>query len=160
MFEFTMPKYYSDNRNAPLIVVWYDLLSIPYSLRPKLNYQYYNITLMDVGKGQEFGINDIWYNFKNVIIAIGIFLSSIIVCAIITCLFVKKKNKNRNEYMLKTYNLRTAYHQNIENEILPKIYAQNKSKFRCKTWSMVINCIYCKINIYGSIYIIICLVSF
>ena len=43
--------------------------------------------------------------------------------------------------MLKTYNLRTAYKQNRENEIVPKKYAKNKSKFKCKRhgpWLLIV----------------------
>ena len=34
--------------------------------------------------------------------------------------------------MLKTYNLKAVYRQNMESQILPKKHAENKSKFKCK----------------------------
>ena len=91
MFEFTMPKRYGDNRDNPLIVVWYDLLSIPYSIRPTLDYEYYNMTLMDVGKGREFGISELWNHFKPALIGAAILIASFIVISLIACLVAGEK---------------------------------------------------------------------
>lgn len=131
MFQWTMPKTYADNRNAPLVVVWYDLLSIPYSIRPTLEYTPRNLTLIDVGRGTEFGVEDIWTNFKDAFIGIGIILGAFVVASSIGCCVAKEK-QSKQELLLKTYNLRTAYRQDRENEIVPEMHAMKDNKFSCQ----------------------------
>lgn len=117
LFQWTMPKMFADNRVAPLVVVFYDLLSIPYAMRPSLDYSPSNLTLIDVGKGSEFGVHQIWTTFKPALIGAGILMAVFVVVSIIACLVAEKK-QSRDELLLKTYNLRTgppnlSIHQSI-----------------------------------------------
>ena len=140
MFEWTMPKSYADNRVAPLVVVWYDLLSIPYAIRPSLEYEPSNLTLIDVGRGSEFGVHEIWTTFKPALLGAGLLMAVFLVVSTIACLVAEEK-QSRNELLLKTYNLKTAYRQDHENEIVPEMHAFNQSTFRCKRhgpWLLIV----------------------
>jgi len=121
-------------------VVWYDLLSIPYAIRPSLDYEPSNLSLLDVGSGTEFGVADVWGTFKPALFGAALLMAVFVVVSSIACLVAEEK-QSRNRLLLKTYNLRTAYRQDLDNEIVPEVHALNQSTFRCQRhgpWLLVV----------------------
>src|SRR5689334_11045090 len=54
-----MAKRKYDSRENPLIIVWYDILGIPYGVRPSLSFEYENMTFIEVNSGNPFSFADL-----------------------------------------------------------------------------------------------------
>ena len=132
-FEWTMPKRYADTRDAPLIAVWYDLLNIPYSIRPSLNYTYTNMTLIE----EEPFTTDKWWQiissktFEPIIISMAVVTGGTILMFIYAAFFAPVSRAKRKEYMIDTRNLRSTFKHAPETIICPPENIVNRNRFNC-----------------------------
>ena len=129
-FEFTMPKNYGDMRTAPLIVTWSDITTLPYSLRPELDYEYTNLTFTEVSQGTQFGLTDIWDTFQAAIIATAILFCCFLAVMILSC-FVSGDRKTRYDFMIDTRNLKTTFRHTPDTLMLPPKDILSRSRFSC-----------------------------
>eukprot|EP01084_Bolivina_argentea_P270301 459572_1 len=139
-FEFTMPKRYGDARNAPLIAVWYDLLSVPYSIKPELGYEYLNMTLHEPAQGAQFGLEDAMVTFQPAIVASGILFACFLAVMLLSC-FVSGSKKSKKDFMIDTRNLKTTFRHTPETIICPPSEIQNRARFSCARhgpWLLVV----------------------
>jgi hypothetical protein len=128
--EFEMHKYPFDDRDAPFIVVWYDLLSIPYSLRPPLNYTWTNYTLMDIKEGEQFGFDDLRQDDRFIVpIFVAVGLIGLFVCIMIaSCLRIGERVQ-KSQFMLDTRNLKEVFMHKKDWLVVPEADIVNRSRF-------------------------------
>ena len=134
MIRWTMPKLKYDNRKAPLIVVWYDLLDVPYSLRPSINYTYQNFTWTKRDDPIDLSVDEIIKNLYSATIASCILFVLFLGIMIWACIRSDDAVLKAN-YMLDTRNIRTTYVQSVTTLIAPQSEFEQKSKFDCKKHS-------------------------
>eukprot|EP01083_Nonionella_stella_P076128 207275_1 len=126
-FEFTMPKRWGDARTAPLIAVWYDLLALPYAIRPELEDEYVNFTFTPIQKGDSFGYQDAVDTFVPAGIATGILFVCFVAIMIFACCVSTKKLIKR-DFMIDATNLRTTVI--YAPETIPPSAIQTRARFR------------------------------
>eukprot|EP01083_Nonionella_stella_P179915 640099_1 len=139
-FEFTMPKRWGDARNAPLIAVWYDLLSIPYAVRPELGYEYVNLTFSPIKEGDDFGIEDAFKTFQPAIVATGILFVCFVGVMLLAC-FLSSDKKTKTDFMIDTRNLKTTFKHTPETIIVPGNEIESRARFSCARhgpWLLVV----------------------
>lgn len=112
-FEWTMPHRLTDTRKAPLVAVWYDLLSIPYAVRPRTDFNYTNFTWDYIETTSGFGWTELWSSFNEAIIA-ALVLFGCFVAVITLSAFVAPDGKKKKDFMIDTRNLRSTFRHTKE----------------------------------------------
>ena len=128
MFEWTMPKLLTDNRDRPLIIVWYDLIAVPYSLRPSLNDKWFNFTFNKLNEGDDLSLKKIFQRFKVAIWSATGLLSGFAFIMMIAFIVSDDKISNK-DYMLDTRDIRTTYIHSVNTLVVPQSDLQSRSKF-------------------------------
>ncbi|ETO26448.1 hypothetical protein RFI_10688 [Reticulomyxa filosa] len=130
---FTMPKRRYDSRQDPLLIVWYDILGIPYGVRPKLLFQYKNLTFIEVHSGNPFSFSDLLTtgSFK---IPFYSMISLLIMFILLSIAGVIKGKKGRAitkaDYIIDTRNLRSVFQNLPETVVVEEKYLKSRSKFK------------------------------
>ena len=124
-----------DNRQSPLIIVWRDLLNIPYSVRPSLNDTYKNISFLTVEEGRDLSVGNVLNEFSYAIYATSGLLIFFIFLMIIACYNLDNRISH-TDYMLDTRNLRSTYVHSITTLIVPEGEFHERAKFEFKKHSL------------------------
>ena len=138
-FEFRMAKSLTDSRNNPLIVVWYDLLNVPYALRPTLTDTFDEFYFPPDAPIPSFGFESLWNDFKEALIVGGVLLGLFSVVMLIACFAGEFQTKR--DYMLDTRGYRCTFKHTTETLVIGLDDIKSRSRFSwCKhgPWLIVV----------------------
>ena len=137
-FEFRMKKSLTDSRHNPLIVVWYDLLNVPYALRPSLTDSFDELHLSELEPTPALGIHDLVSDFTPALIATGVLLVLFIIVMIVAC-YVTDGPTIKSDYMLDIRGYKCTFKTDELNNGADNI--ESRAKFVCRKhgpWLIVV----------------------